>query len=67
MRNQNKILVGKTEGKRTLGSHWRKWKDNIKLNIREKGLEGVDWIYLARDTDWWRAHVDTVMNLRVPL
>jgi hypothetical protein len=31
------------------------------------GWDGLDWIDLARDRDKWRALVNTVMNLRVPL
>jgi hypothetical protein len=39
--------------------------DKIEIDLRELGLEGVDWINLADDRDWWRALVNTVMNLRV--
>jgi hypothetical protein len=34
------------------------------MDLREIGLEGVDWLRLDRDRDWWRAFVNTVMNLR---
>jgi hypothetical protein len=40
--------------------------DNIKIDIREIGWNGMDWIDLAQDRDEWRALVNTVMNLRVP-
>jgi hypothetical protein len=40
--------------------------DNIKMDLRETGWIGMDWIDLAPDTDQWRALVNTVMNLRVP-
>jgi hypothetical protein len=40
--------------------------DNIKRDLREIGLVGMDWIDLAQDRDKWRALVNTVMNLRVP-
>jgi hypothetical protein len=40
--------------------------DNIKINRREIGYEGVDWIYLAWEDGVWRAVLKTVMNLRVP-
>jgi hypothetical protein len=36
------------------------------MDVREIGWEGVDWIHLAQGKDWWRAVVNTVMNLRVP-
>jgi hypothetical protein len=59
-------LVGKPEGRRPLGRPWRRWKDNIKMDMREVGWGGMDWINLAQDRDRWRALVNTVMNLRVP-
>jgi len=49
MRNAYKILVGKSEGKRPLGRPRRRWKDNIRMDIKEIGWEGVDWIHLAKD------------------
>jgi hypothetical protein len=60
------ILVGKPEGKRPLGRPRRRWVDNIKINLREIGWDGMDWIDLTQDSDQWRALVNTVMNLRVP-
>jgi hypothetical protein len=67
-RNAYRMLVGKPEGKRPLGRPrcTRRWVDNIKMDLREIGLDGVDWIELAQDRDQWRALVNTVMNLRVP-
>jgi hypothetical protein len=40
--------------------------DNIKIDLRETGWDGMDWIDLAQDRDQWRALMNTVMNLRVP-
>jgi hypothetical protein len=40
--------------------------DNIKMDLREVGWVGMDWIDLAEDRDQWRALVNAVMNLRVP-
>jgi hypothetical protein len=58
-------LVGKREGRRPLGRPRRRWEDNIKMDLREVGGGGMDWIILAQDRDRWRALVNTVMNLRV--
>jgi hypothetical protein len=55
-----------SEGKRPVGIYRRRWMDNIKMDLREIGWEGVDWIYVAQDRDRWRALVNTVMNLRDP-
>jgi hypothetical protein len=65
-RNAYRILVGKPEGKRPLGSPRRRCVDNIKMNLGEIGWDGMDWIELAQDRDQWRALVNTVTNLRVP-
>jgi hypothetical protein len=65
-RKAYKILVGKPEGKRPLGRPRHGWVDNIKMDLREIGWDGVDWIDLAQDRDQWRALVNTVMNLQVP-
>jgi hypothetical protein len=61
-----RILVGKPEGKRPLGTPRRMWEDNIKIDLREIGWSGMVWIRLAQDRDHWRALVNTVMNHRVP-
>jgi hypothetical protein len=60
-----KVLVGKPEGKRPLGRPRRRWEDGIRMDLREIGLGGVDWIRLTQDRDLWRAVVSAVMNLRV--
>jgi hypothetical protein len=65
-RNAYRILVGKPEGKRPLGRPRRRWVNNIQMDLREIGWDGMDWIDLAEDRDQWRALVNTVRNLRVP-
>jgi hypothetical protein len=61
-----RILVGKPDGKRPLGSPRRGLVDNIKMYLRETEWGGMDWIDLAQDRDQWRAIVKTVMNFRDP-
>jgi hypothetical protein len=65
-RNAYRILMGKPEGNKPLGRPRRRWVDNIKMDLREIGRDGMDWIDLAQDRDRWRALVNTVMNLGVP-
>jgi hypothetical protein len=60
------LLVGKPEGKRSLGRPRHRWIDNIKMDLLEIGLRVVDWIGLAQDRYRWRALVKSVMNFRVP-
>jgi hypothetical protein len=60
-----KVLVGKLEGKKQLGRPRRRWKDGIRMDLREIILGGVDWIRLSQDRDWWWAVVSVVMYLRV--
>jgi hypothetical protein len=64
-RTAYRILVGKSEGKRPLGRPRRRLVDNIKIDLRETGWDGMDWIDLAQDSDQWRALVNMVMNLQV--
>jgi hypothetical protein len=61
-----RALIGRPEGKRPLGRPRHRWGDNIKLDLRETGIDGVNWIQLAQDRAKWRAFVNMVMNLWVP-
>jgi hypothetical protein len=61
-----RVLVGRTEGKRPLGRPRRRWEDNIKMDLREIGINGTIWIQLAQDRVRWWAFVSTVKNLRIP-
>jgi hypothetical protein len=54
-RNAYRILVGKPEGNRPLGRPRRRWVNNIKIDLRGTGWDGMDWIHLAQDRDQWRA------------
>jgi hypothetical protein len=53
MRNSYKISVGKTEGERPLRRPRHRWKDNIRMDLKEIGWKAVDWIHLAKDRDQW--------------
>ena len=61
-----RVLMGKPEGKRPLGRPKHRWKDNIKMDLKEVGCGGMDWIELVQDGDRWRALLNPVMNPRVP-
>jgi hypothetical protein len=61
-----RVLIGRPEEKRPLGRPRRRWEHNIKMDLREIGIDGLNWIQLALDRVQRRACVNTVMNLRVP-
>jgi hypothetical protein len=61
-----RLLVGKPEGKRPLGTLRRRWEDNIKMDLQEVGCGGMDWIEMAQDRDGWRELVNAVMNRPIP-
>jgi hypothetical protein len=64
-RNAHRVLIGKPEGKRSVGRPRRRWVGNIIMDLGEMGFGGMDWIDLAQDKDQWRALVHKVLNLRV--
>jgi hypothetical protein len=66
MRNAYKILVGIPERKRPHRRLRHRWDYIIKMDLKEIGSEGVDWIRLTQDRDQWRAVVKSIMNLWVP-
>jgi hypothetical protein len=61
-----RVLVGRPEGKRPLERPRHRWEDNIKMDLREIGIDGENWIQLAQNRIQWLAFVNTVKNLRVP-
>jgi hypothetical protein len=65
-RSVYRVLVGRPEGKRPLERPRRRWEDNIKMDLREIGIDGANWFRQAQDRVQWRVFVSTVMNLRVP-
>jgi transposase len=61
-----RVLVWRPKGKKPLGRPRRRWKDNIKMDLRDIGIDGANWIQLAQDRVQWQAFMNTVMNLWVP-
>jgi hypothetical protein len=58
-------IGGKARRKETTGKT-KKWVDNIEIDLREIGWDGVYLMHMAEDRDQWRTLVNTVLNLRVP-
>ena len=65
-RSPFKILTGEPTGKRPLGKPRRRWEDNIRIDLKEKGTNTSNWVDSAQDRDYWRAVVNAALNLRVP-
>jgi hypothetical protein len=66
MGGEERVLVGRLEGNRSLVRPRRRWEDNIKVDLREIGIDGANWIQLAQDRVQWGAFVSMAMNLRFP-
>ena len=65
-RSAFKILTGKPIGKRPLGRPRRRWEDNIRMDLKEIGINTRNWVDSAMDMDYWRALVNAALNPRVP-
>ena len=65
-RSALKILTGKPTGKRPLGTPRRRWEDNIRMDLEEIGIYAGNWVDSVQDRDYWKALVNTALNLRVP-
>jgi hypothetical protein len=61
-----RVLLGKPEGKRSLGRPRRRWVDNIRMDLQEVGCGYMDWTGLVKDRDRWRTLVSAVMNFQAP-
>jgi hypothetical protein len=62
-----RFLVGRPKGRRPLVRPRHRWEDNIKMDLRERGIDGANWIWLAQNRIQWWVIVNMVMNLQVPL
>jgi hypothetical protein len=60
-----KILTAKRTGKRLFGRPRRKWEDNIRMDLEERGINAGNWVNSAQDRNYWRALVNAALNLRV--
>ena len=60
------ILACKIKGKRPLGRPRRRLEDNIRMDLKETGVDTINWIDSAQDRDYWRSLVNAALNLRVP-
>ena len=65
-RSAFKNLKGKPTGKRPLGKPTGRWKNNIRIDLKEIGINTRNWVDSAQDRDYWRAFVNGVLSLRVP-
>jgi hypothetical protein len=66
VRSAFNILAGKHTGKRPLGRPRRGWEDNIRMDLKEIGVNTRNWIDSAQDRDYWRDLVNAALNLRIP-
>ena len=65
-RSAFKILTGKPTGKRPLGRPRSRWEDNIGIDLKELGINTMNWTDLTQGRDYWRALENAALNLRVP-
>ena len=65
-RSASKILIGMPAGNKPLGRPRRRWKVNIRMDLKEIGINTRNWVGLAQDRDYLRALVNLALHLRVP-
>jgi hypothetical protein len=65
-RDVYRVLVERPKGKTPLGRPRHRWVDNIKLDLRELGIQWANWIQLAQERVQWWDSVHMMMNLQVP-
>ena len=59
------MLTGTPTGKRPLGRLRPRWEDNIRMDLKEIGINSRNWVDSAQDRDYWRALVNAALDLRV--
>ena len=64
-RSAFKIFTGTPTGKRPLERPRRTWEDNIRLDLKEMGINTRNWVDTVQDRDYWRTHMNPALNLRV--
>jgi hypothetical protein len=62
-----RVVEGKSKVKKPLGRPRLRWEDNTNMDLQEMGLGSMDWIDMSQNRDRWRAFVNAVVNIRVPL
>jgi hypothetical protein len=65
-RSSFKTLKGTPTGKRPLGRLKHRWEDNLRMDLKEIGINTRDWVNSAQDRDYWGTLENTALNLRVP-
>ena len=64
VRSSFKIFFDTLAGKKPLGRPRRRWEDNIRMDLKEIGINTRNWVDSAQDRDYWRALVNAALNLR---
>ena len=59
-----KISTDTPAGKRSLRRPRRRWEDNIRMDLKEIGINARNWVVSAQDRDYWKALVNAALNLR---
>ena len=49
-----------------MGRPRRRWEDNIRMDLKEIGINAGNWVDSAQDRNYWRVLVNAALNLRVP-
>jgi hypothetical protein len=65
-RSAFKILTCQPIGKKPLGRPRRRWEDNIRMDVKEVGINMRNWVDSAHDRDYWRALKNAALNLWIP-